>query len=90
MFFKNNLKENLRDGLLYTKIRKTLKFRPIYIILKSYLRTELGNLTNVEVVDYYTVHKGTPYFIEYLANVKSFQKYLPQFEQMVRTFKFLE
>jgi hypothetical protein len=28
------------------------------------------------------------YFIRYVANVKDFQRYLPLFEQMVKTFKF--
>jgi hypothetical protein len=51
-------------------------------------RTSRGNLTNLEVVDYYVVHNGIPYYIQYAANVKDFQKYLPQFEQMVKTFKF--
>src|SRR4030095_11767867 len=47
-------------------------------------RSDIGNSANVEVVDYYTVHKGKPYFIQYTANVKNFQKYLPQFEQMLK------
>jgi hypothetical protein len=53
-------------------------------------RTPRDNSTNVEVVDYYTVHGGKPYFIQYVANVKDFQKYLPQFEQMVKSFKFMK
>lgn len=53
-------------------------------------RTPRTNITNLEVVDYYVVHNGKPYFIQYAANVKDYQKYLPQFEQMVKTFKFLE
>jgi hypothetical protein len=51
-------------------------------------RTPRDNSSNVQVVDYYTVHDGKPYFIQYVANVKNFQKYLPQFEQMVKSFKF--
>jgi hypothetical protein len=47
-------------------------------------RTPRDNSSNVQVVDYYTVHNGKPYFIQYVANVKDFQKYLPQFEQMVK------
>lgn len=53
-------------------------------------RTPRNNLANVEVVDYYVVHNGKPYFIQYVANVKDYQKYLPQFEQMVNTFKFVK
>jgi hypothetical protein len=52
-------------------------------------RIPLDNTPNVEVVAYYSVHKGKPYWINYVANEKDFQKYLPQFEQMVRTFKFV-
>jgi hypothetical protein len=53
-------------------------------------RTPRDNTTNVQVVDYYTVHDGKPYFIQYVANKKDFERYLPQFEQMVKTFKFLK
>lgn len=41
-----------------------------------------------EVVGYYVFHDGAPYWLEYYATEKDFQKYLPQFEQMVKTFKF--
>jgi hypothetical protein len=53
-------------------------------------RTARNNLTNVEVAEYYVIHEGKPYTLQYAANVKDFQKYLPQFEQMVKTFKFRE
>jgi hypothetical protein len=46
------------------------------------------NATNVDVVEYEIIHNNKPYFIQYVANVKDFQKYLPQFQQMVKTFKF--
>ena len=39
-------------------------------------------------VGYYVFHDGIPYRLEYYASVKDFEKYLPQFEQMVKTFKF--
>ena len=38
--------------------------------------------------EYYVFHDGIPYRLEYYASVKDFEKYLPQFEQMVKTFKF--
>jgi hypothetical protein len=47
-----------------------------------------NNFTN-KVLDYYIVHKGNPYTLQFAANVKDFQRYLPQFEQMVNTFKFV-
>jgi hypothetical protein len=33
---------------------------------------------------------NNPYYVGYMANVKDYQKYLPQFEQMVKTFKFVK
>jgi hypothetical protein len=51
-------------------------------------RTPRTNETNIEVIDYYVVHDGKPYTIQYVGNIKDYQKYLPQFEQMVKTFKF--
>jgi len=49
----------------------------------------LSNSTNFDQgVDYYILHDGNPYKLQYFANVKYFQKYLPQFEQMVQSFKF--
>jgi hypothetical protein len=53
-------------------------------------RAGRNNLTNVHVIDYYVIHEGKPYTLQYAANVKDFQKYLPQFEQMVKTFKFVK
>jgi hypothetical protein len=53
-------------------------------------RSPRNNLTNIEVEDYYLVHNSKPYYIQYAANVKDFQKYLPEFEQMVKTFKFIK
>lgn len=48
------------------------------------------NATNVAVVEYDVIHDSKPYIIQYVANVKDFQKYLPQFEQTVKTFKFIK
>jgi len=53
-------------------------------------RSPRHNLTNMEVTEYYLVHEGKPYVIQYGANLQYYQKYLPQFEQMVRTFKFVK
>jgi hypothetical protein len=54
------------------------------------LKTPRDNATNVHVLDYYTVHNGKPYFIQYVAHMKNFEKYLPEFEQMVKTLKFVK
>ena len=32
------------------------------------------------------LHDKVPYYLEYIANTKDFQKYLPQFEQMLKIF----
>jgi len=32
------------------------------------------------------LHDEDPYYLEYIANTKDFQKYLPQFEQMLKIF----
>jgi hypothetical protein len=51
--------------------------------------TIADNRTNTDqLVGYYVIHDGIPYRLEYYATVKDFLKYLPQFEQMVKTFKF--
>ena len=44
----------------------------------------------INFVEYLVMHNKEPYYIAYSANVKDFQKYLPQFEQMVKTFKFVK
>jgi hypothetical protein len=53
-------------------------------------RTPRDNSTNVQVLDYYVIHEDKPYTLQYVANVNDFQKYLPQFEQMAKTFKFIK
>jgi hypothetical protein len=41
------------------------------------------------VVLYVVMHDKQPYEINYLANPKNFEKYLPEFEQMVKSFRFV-
>ena len=47
---------------------------------------ESGNLRKVY---YLLLHDKDPYALSYMANSKDFDKYLPEFEQMVRSFKFV-
>jgi hypothetical protein len=47
-----------------------------------------GNGT--KFVEYMAWHNKQPYDIGYMANVKDYDKYLPQFEQIVKTFKFID
>jgi len=53
--------------------------------------SKLGK-TNIPVslvtTSYYVMHDDQPYFLDFMANAKDYQKYFPQFEQMVKSFKF--
>ena len=40
-------------------------------------------------MSYFVMHDDQPYYLNYIANAKDFEKYLPQFEQMVKSFKFV-
>jgi hypothetical protein len=44
---------------------------------------------NVSTTLYIIMHDKHPYVIEYQADVKNFEKYLPEFEQMVKSFRFV-
>jgi hypothetical protein len=48
------------------------------------------NFNGIKTVEYLLWHDKEPYVLEYMANVKDFEKYLPQFEQIVKTFKFVK
>lgn len=75
---------NLSPVKIYSKENTTVDGEPAVKIH----RTPRTNFTNVDVVEYYVIHDSKPYTIQFAANVKDFQKYLPQFEQIVKTFKF--
>ena len=66
--------------------------RAIKLFLNSTdIASKLGK-TNVPVslvtTSYYVMHNDQPYFLNYMANAKYYQKYLPQFEQIVTSLKF--
>lgn len=49
------------------------------------------NSTNADqMVGYYVFYEGNPYRLEFYATENYYQKYLPQFEKMVKTFKFVK
>lgn len=50
----------------------------------------INSLMNLKYVAYLVLHDKDPYYLEYIANTRDFQKYLPQFEQMVKTLKFVK
>ena len=50
----------------------------------------INKLMNLNYVAYLVLHYNDPYYLEYIANINDFKKYLPDFEQMVKTFKFVK
>jgi hypothetical protein len=77
---------NQSDVKIFSKENTTIDGEPAAKIH----RTGRNNMTDIEVTEYYVVHEGKPFFIQYGSNIQFYQKYLPQFEQMVKTFKFVK
>lgn len=50
----------------------------------------IKSFTGIKFAEYMLMHNEQPYFIAYMANVKDFEKYLPEFEQIVKSFKFVD
>jgi hypothetical protein len=50
----------------------------------------IESFNGTKMVQYLIWHDKKPYALEYKATVKDFEKYLPEFEQIVKTFKFRE
>jgi hypothetical protein len=48
----------------------------------------IKSFNGTKFVEYMVIHNQEPYYIAYVANVKDYEKYLPEFERMVKTFKF--
>lgn len=44
--------------------------------------------SDLRKVEYAVLHDNDAYFLLYAANVKDYDKYLPEFEQMVKSFRF--
>jgi len=66
--------------------------RAIKVFINSTDVASRAGMTNVPVslvtTSYYVMHDDQPYFLNYMANAKDYQKYFTQFEQMVKSFKF--
>ena len=45
---------------------------------------------NAKIVLYLVMHDKVQYTISYSANVKNYEKYLPEFEKMVKSFRFVD
>lgn len=50
----------------------------------------INSFSGIKFVQYLVWHDKKPYDLAFMANVKDFETYLPQFEQIVKTFKFLK
>ena len=48
----------------------------------------INSFSGIKFVQYFVTHDNKPYLLAYMADVKDYEKYLPQFEQMIKTFKF--
>ena len=69
-----------------TRENATIDNEPAVKIFSDGIKSSNG----INFVEYFVMHNKEPYYISFAANVKDFQKYLPQFEQMVKTFKFVK
>jgi hypothetical protein len=45
---------------------------------------------NIKLLEYLLLHKNEPYVIRYIAGVNEFERYLPEFELMLKSFTFRE
>lgn len=51
----------------------------------------LKNITdNINSISYLVMHQDEPYYLYYIANANDYNKYLPYYEQIVKTFKFIK
>lgn len=50
----------------------------------------IKSFSGIKFVEYMLMHNKQPYSIAYMANVKDFEKYLPEFEQIVESLKFVD
>ena len=46
------------------------------------------NFSNIRLMKYLLLHNNEPYIIRYVANVDDFERNLPDFELMVKSFTF--
>ena len=50
----------------------------------------IKSFSGTKFAEYMLMHNEQPYFIAYMANAKDFEKYLPEFEQIVKSLKFVD
>ena len=50
----------------------------------------IKSFSGTKFAEYMLMHNEQPYFIAYMANAKDFEKYLPEFEEIVKSLKFVD
>jgi len=50
----------------------------------------IKSFSGLKFAEYMLMHNEQTYFIAYMAYVKDIKKYLPEFEQIVKTFMFVK
>jgi hypothetical protein len=50
----------------------------------------INKLMSLKYLAYLVMHDKNAYYLEYIANVKDYEKYLPEFEQMTKSFRFVK
>lgn len=45
---------------------------------------------SINSINYFVIHYDEAYYLYYIANVNDYFRYLPYFEQIIKTFKFLD
>src|SRR4030095_3528397 len=90
VFVKYQLDKNFHGFNVTSKQNVTIDNEPAVKMYADGIAIDYIDLdyTGIKSVLYWVWHDEKPYTLEYTASVKDFEKYLPQFEQMVKTFKF--
>jgi PsbP-like protein len=74
-----------QDGMkVVTQENVTIDNEPAVKIVADGIKS----FNNTKFVEYMVMHNKEPYNIAYMANVKDYDKHLPEFEQIVKSFKF--
>lgn len=80
-------KINIQDGMNVTsKENVTLEDEAALKIRGDGIKSFSG----IKFAEYMLMYNEQPYLIGYMANVKNFEKYLPEFEKIVKTFRFVD
>ncbi len=50
----------------------------------------INEFNGIKFIEYMLTHNSDPYYIGFMASSKDYEKYLPQFEYMVKSFEFVK